>query len=188
MPRSTPAPPPSEPLTDGVVVVRARELSDLDTIVAASRDPETRRWLDDRPLDPVVDAPARTAALARVEETWRSGRATPLVVADAGTGEPVGLLNLQFRDDESASIAYSVFPAHRGHGVAGRAVGLVVPWARSLGVTNLVLEIDEANGASISVARGCGFVWHGELAEPDGAGDGGPKLVFRHPGSRGSEQ
>jgi RimJ/RimL family protein N-acetyltransferase len=148
--------------------------------VAASHDPETRRWLDDDPLPAVADEAAREAAMTRVEEVWRSGRATPLVVADARTGEPVGLVNTQFRSDVSASIAYSVFPQHRGCGIARRTVQLVVPWALSLGTTELVLEIDEGNLASIRVAETCGFV-------PDGK-DAEGKLVFRYAGPGASQQ
>ncbi|MCX4750745.1 GNAT family N-acetyltransferase [Kitasatospora sp. NBC_01287] len=147
--------PPNAPLTDGTIAVRLRRVTDLDAIAAASHDPETRHWLDDAPMD----ADARRTSLARAEEAWRSGRATPLVVADAKTDEPLGLVNLRFRAGaEEATVAYSVFPAHRGRGIAPRAVRLVVEWAlRELGLTRVLLEAKEANTASIRVAEKCGF-------------------------------
>jgi RimJ/RimL family protein N-acetyltransferase len=134
------------------VVVRLRKESDVAAIAAASHDPETRRWLTDRPMDDE----ARRTSLARVEEAWRRGKSAPLVIADAGTDEPVGLINLQFGD--STTVAYSVFPAYRGRGIAPRALRLVSDWAfADLGMNRLLLEADEANAASLRVAEKCQF-------------------------------
>lgn len=163
MGRSTPVEPPRTPLTDGTVTVRLRRESDMDAIAAASHDAETRRWLDDGPMD----AEARRTGVARVEAAWRSGRAAPSVIADAVTDEPVGIVNLQFRADDVASVAYSVFPAHRGRGIAPRAVRLVTAWAfRDLAFTRLLLEADEANAASVRVAEKCGFRRVGTRTSP----------------------
>jgi RimJ/RimL family protein N-acetyltransferase len=159
--------------------VRVRRPSDLDAIVAASHDEAAQRWLDDDPLAPIGDDAARRAAMDRVEATWRSGAAAPLVVADAATDEPVGLVNLQFRDDRTAAVAYSVFPEHRGRGVAPRAVRLVVPWARDeLGVEALLLEAHDGNAASIRVAEKCGFRLIDERRDTDAKAR--RKLVFRY--------
>ena len=96
--------------------------------------------------------------MVRVEEAWRKGEAAPLVIANAVTDEPIGIINLQFRDDDVAAIAYSVFPAGRGQGIAPRAVRLLVDWAfRDLGLTQLLFETDEANAASLRVAEKCQF-------------------------------
>lgn len=144
----------SEPLADGVVAVRFRRESDLLAIGAASHDPETRRWLDDTPMDEA----ARSTSMFRVEEAWRTGQAAPLVIADATTEEPTGIINLQFRNDDEATIAYSVFPAHRGRGIAPRAVQLVVKWALSeLGLSQILLEAAAENTASVRVAEKCQF-------------------------------
>jgi RimJ/RimL family protein N-acetyltransferase len=152
--RSTPIQPPAVPLTDGTVSLRCRRASDLDAICAASYDPEARRWL----TDPPMDAETRAASMARVDEAFRTGRSAPLVIADCASGQPIGLINVQFRDDHVATIAYSVFPAHRGKGVAARAVRLAADWAFShLGLSALLLEIDPGNLASIRVAQKCGF-------------------------------
>ncbi len=51
-----------------------------------------------------------------------------------------------------------MFPASRGQGFASRAVRLVTSWAfRDIGLTSLLLEIDEANDASLKVAEKCQF-------------------------------
>jgi GNAT acetyltransferase-like protein len=85
--------------------------------------------------------------------------AAPLMIAEANTDRPCGLINLQVRGDDEATVAYQVFPAHRGHGVAARALELVTGWAfHDLRLSRLPLEIDEANTASIRVAQKCGFV------------------------------
>jgi RimJ/RimL family protein N-acetyltransferase len=140
------------PLTDGVVTVRLRRDADLAAIAAARDDPEARRWLDDAP----TDAPRSASEIA---EFWQSGAAAPLMIAAADTDRPCGLINLQFRSDDEATVAYQVFPAHRGHGVAARALELLTGWAfHDLRLSRLLLEIDEANAASIRVAQKCGFV------------------------------
>lgn len=174
--RSTPIPPPSVPLTDGAVCLRYRQVADLDAIRAASHDPETQRWLSDPPMDDEAIA----ASMARVADAFQSGRAAPLVIADQATSQAIGLINVQFRDDRAATIAYFVFPGHRGQGVAPRAVRLAVDWAfADLGLSELLLEIDPGNLASVRVAEKCGFTPAGraENRDQDG-GDGSGKLAF----------
>ncbi len=163
MTRSSPVPSLRAPLADGVVVVRLRQPSDVDPIARASHDPESLRWLDDPPMDDE----ARRTAMDRAEDAWRSGRAAPLVIADAGTDEPVGIINLQFRSDDVAAVAYSVFPDRRGSGIAPRAVELVANWGfRELGLVQLLLEADEGNVASRRVAEKCGFRQLDRRTEP----------------------
>ncbi|MET8689206.1 GNAT family N-acetyltransferase [Streptomyces sp. NPDC004732] len=174
MGRSRPIEPLTQPLVDGVVAVRSRRASDLPAIEAASHDPETLRWLDDPPMD-TAD---RATNMSRVEEAWRTGRSAPLVIVDAATDQPVGIINLQFRDDAVATVAYSVFPAQRGRGIAPRAVRLLAGWALDgLGLTQVLLEAAEDNTASVRVAEKCGFERIGSRVEP---GAEGPytKLVF----------
>ncbi len=80
------------------------------------------------------------------------------MIADAATDNAVGLINLQFRDDDVATLAYRVFTDSRGQGVASRALRLVTSWAlRDIGLTRLLLEINEANVASLKVAEKCQF-------------------------------
>lgn len=165
MPRSGAVPPLAAPLSDGVVCVRRRRAADLAAIADASRDPETLRWLRDGPMDEA----ARAAVIERDERSWREGTAAPLVIADAATDRPVGLINLRFGDDQVAAVAYSVFPAERGRGVASRAVELVVGWAFGpLRLDLLVLDAGPANAASIRVAEKTGFTPSGTRVEADG--------------------
>jgi RimJ/RimL family protein N-acetyltransferase len=165
MGRTKPIEPPSAPLTDEVIAVRRRRESDLEAISAASHDPESLRWL----TDPPMDESTRRTSMARVADAWQTGQAAPMVIAAADTDEPVGIVNLQFRDDEIATIAYSVFPANRGQGIAPRAVQVVSGWALGeLGLTQLILEADQNNAASIRVAEKCGFTLTGTRLDEDG--------------------
>jgi RimJ/RimL family protein N-acetyltransferase len=148
-------------------------------ICAASHDPDTRRWLSDPPMDDE----ARAASMARVAEAFRTGRSAPLVIADGPTDQPIGLINVQFRDDQVATIAYSVFPGHRGQGVAPRAVRLAAGWAFSdLGLSELRFEIDPGNLPSVRVTRKCGFTPGRPRPEP-GAGRARQRrqACLRHP-------
>jgi len=109
-----------------------------------------------------------------VLEIWRSGTATPLLVVDAASDRPAGLINLQFRPGRDASVAYRIFPAWRGRGYAARALELLTQWVfDDLGLPRLVLEIDEENVASIRVAERCGYVRDGVTT-----GDEPVKAVF----------
>ena len=163
-----PIEPPPDALTDGVVTVRMRRMDDLVHIAAAADDPEAERWLDNSPQD----GPPRTPD--QVLEIWRSGTATPLLVVDAASDRPAGLINLQFRPGLDTSVAYRIFPAWRGRGYAARALELLTQWAfDDLGLPRLVLEIDEENVASIRVAERCGYVRDGVTT-----GDEPVKAVF----------
>ena len=122
----------------------------------------------DRPAGEVT-AEARRAGLDRVATLWASGKSAPMVIADAATDAAIGLINLQFEDDEVAKLAYSVFPEQRGRGIAPRAVRLVMGWALGeLGLNRLLLEADEGNAASIRVAEKCAFQRIGTRLEDDG--------------------
>lgn len=186
MGRSAPLEPPGAPLTDGVVALRRRRVGDLDAIAAASHDPETVRWLDDPPMDEA----ARRSSMDRAARAWQTGQGAPLVIADAETDQPVGMVNLQFRNDEMATVAYGVFPGNRGRGIAPRAVRLLAEWAfTDLKLTELLLEADEANTASVRVAEKCGFGLVGSRPEP-GTGPAAAQrtmLVFARRGDRAEE-
>lgn len=153
--------PPDPPLTDGEIVLRMRRAEDVPLIAAASHDPETRRRLNDEPLTPE----RQRASLSRAEEQWRSGSGAPFVIADPGNDRALGLLNLQFGDDEEvAGLAVSVFPEARGGGVASRALRLGATWGlRELGLQRVFAEAAADNQASIRAIEKAGFQREGVL-------------------------
>jgi RimJ/RimL family protein N-acetyltransferase len=132
--------------------VRVRRAEDIPLIAAASRDPETRRRLDDESLTPDRER----ESIARAEEQWRSGSGAPFVIADAGDDRALGLVNLQFGED--VTVAVSVFPEERGRGIASRAMRLAATWGlRELGLRRVVAEAAADNVASIRAIEKAGF-------------------------------
>jgi [ribosomal protein S5]-alanine N-acetyltransferase len=153
--------PPNPPLTDGEIVLRTREESDVAAIAQASHDPETQRRLNDPPLS----AEQQRGSVARAAAQWSSGASAPFVIADAADDRPLGLLNLQFGDDEeAASLAVSVFPEARGRGVGAKALRLGALWGlRELGLLRVAAEAAADNGASIRAIERAGLHREGTL-------------------------
>jgi RimJ/RimL family protein N-acetyltransferase len=153
--------PPESPVGDGEVVLRLRRETDVAAIARASHDSETLRRLNDEPLDPE----RQQVSVARAEQQWSTGAGAPFVIADAAEDRPLGLLSLQFGDDEEvASLAVSVFPEARGAGVAARALRLGALWGlRELGLARVVAEAAVDNQASIRAIEKAGFQREGIL-------------------------
>jgi RimJ/RimL family protein N-acetyltransferase len=155
----TPLVPPA-PLSDGVILLRLAKDRDVLAIADASRDPESRRWLDDEPLTPE----RQRDLVSRARERWQTGRAAPFVIADATTDLALGLLNVQLEDDEVAGLAVSVFPEARGRGVGSRALRLGAKWAtQELGLARVYAEAAAENIASLRAIEKAGFRREGLL-------------------------
>jgi RimJ/RimL family protein N-acetyltransferase len=147
-------------ISDGVIVLRPSEERDVPSIADASHDPETRQWLDDEPLT----LERQRDLVSRAQERWRSGRGAPFVIAEATTDVALGLLNVQFDDDEVAGLAVSVFPDARGRGVAPRALRLGAELATlELGLQRVYAEAAVANVASMRAIEKAGFQREGLL-------------------------
>ncbi|MEU4220605.1 GNAT family N-acetyltransferase [Actinoplanes sp. NPDC026623] len=116
--------------------------------------------MSNRPLRPRTRAPAEAGMVGSANtSSGNSPALTSLMEIMLDLARPIGHppgLSIVPRDCP-ATVAYSVFPAHHGRGIAPWAVLLVADWAlRDLGVAQLILEADEANAASI---RGRREVW-----------------------------
>ena len=147
-------------MSDGVIVLRRSEERDVPLIADASDDPQTKKWLDDEPLT----ADRQRDLVARARERWRSGRSAPFVVAEATTDVALGIVNVQFDDEEVAGVAVSVFPQARGRGVAPRALRLAGEWALlELGLQRVYAEAAAENVASIRAIEKAGFQREGLL-------------------------
>jgi RimJ/RimL family protein N-acetyltransferase len=153
--------PPDPPLSDGEIVLRMGRDGDMPLIAEASFDPETRRRMDDGPLTP----DRRRDGFARAQKQWRTGAGAPFVIADAADDRPLGLVNLQFAEDEEVGgLAVSVFPQERGRGVASQALRLAAIWGlRQLGLRRVFAEAAADNQASIRAIEKAGFQREGVL-------------------------
>ncbi|HJQ52022.1 MAG TPA: GNAT family protein [Gaiellaceae bacterium] len=138
-----------------------RREDDVAAIAEASHDPETQRRLEDGPLS----EKAQRESVSRAEERWATGSGAPFVIADALDDRPLGLLNLQLREDrEIANLAVSVFPEARGRGIASRALRLGALWGlRDLGLARVAAEAAVDNHASIRAIEKAGFHREGTL-------------------------
>jgi RimJ/RimL family protein N-acetyltransferase len=138
-----------------------RRDADVPVIAEASHDPETRLRLNEEPLTP----DRQGDSVSRAQEQWRTGTGAPFVIADAADDRPLGLLNLQFGDDEEvAGLAVSVFPQARGRGVASKALRLGAIWGlRQLGLHRVFAEAAADNLASIRAIEKAGFQREGIL-------------------------
>ncbi|MER6137953.1 GNAT family N-acetyltransferase [Streptomyces sp. NPDC001815] len=129
---------------------------DLDALIELYDDPEIARWT---PVASPFDASAALVYLTEAQEARAQGRKVQLAITTDGV-VPRGevLLFPSKADERDVEIAYGVGAAHRGRGLASRAVRLLSAHAvRHTGARRVVLCIEEANAASAAVARSAGF-------------------------------
>jgi ribosomal-protein-alanine N-acetyltransferase len=153
---------PDPPLADGTVLLRRWAESDIGCVEEASRDPEIPEGTTVPATFTVVDG------LAWIERQWgrqEKGEGLSLAIADAGSDEALGNVNLLFRQQRgTVAIGYWLVERVRGRGLGSRAVALLARWA----VTDAALERVEAlvvpgNVASQRVLEKAGFRREGHL-------------------------
>jgi RimJ/RimL family protein N-acetyltransferase len=149
---------PHPPLTDGEVVLRGFESSDVPALVAACQDPQISRFT--LVPSPYGEDDAR-AYLQRVADGRAAGtRASFAIVAHDGPDTVIGTagLNVIDWDERAADVGYWLAAPARGRGLATRAVELLAGWAfGTLGLERLELRAQEANHASQAVAARARF-------------------------------
>lgn len=148
--------------------LRPWQPQDLTELLAAYSDPETRRW-DSDPFDDETGA-ARWIDVRRAE--WGAGSrfsfaivtdATGATGANGGAGYLVGGIGIKGVEPEkfTAEVGYWVNAAHRGQGVASRALEAVSQWALDLpdglGLERLDLLHSVDNPPSCAVAEKAGY-------------------------------
>lgn len=145
-------------LTDGVVVLRAPDATDVDRITALCQDPAIQRWT-------TVPSPyTREDAVGFVEHVvqggWESGKELTWSVRDAATDRLDGMVGLTMMPPGSAEIGYWLAPDVRGEGRMSRAVHLVVEHAfapSGLALDRLSWCAVIGNGPSRTLAERAGF-------------------------------
>lgn len=143
--------------SDGVVTLTLFVPDDAPVLRDADDDPEHRRWFE------FPDALASSLehsleALARWEQQRIAGTRFPFAVRDAMAGTLLGGCEIKPVTRGTANLSYWTYPAHRGQGVASRAVALACRWAfEELGLKRLAIVADPDNGPSRRVAVRSGF-------------------------------
>jgi RimJ/RimL family protein N-acetyltransferase len=113
-------------LSDGVILLRRWEETDLDCVERAAADPDIPKGT----TVPATFTPAEGRAW--IERQWsraESGTGLSQAIADAASGEALGAGVLMTRQYSCAELGYWLVPRARGRGIGSRAVGLLAEWA-----------------------------------------------------------
>ncbi|MFD9568981.1 GNAT family N-acetyltransferase [Streptomyces sp. NPDC059982] len=153
MSSTTPSFPERIELSGEGLVLRDWAEADLGPMPELFDHPDIAYWT---PIVSPFDEAAAAARLVRARELREEGTAILLAITLDG-GAPLGEVMLR-RAPEGTEIGYAVGPAHRGQGLAVRAVRLVAAYAfEQLGAEQVILELEPENAASVAVATKAGF-------------------------------
>ncbi len=154
--------PPEPPLTDGEVTLRLPRTSDAEAVAAACGDPEIARWI---PVPVPYSLDDALYFLAAAGDGWATGADLTFAIEERASGMLVGMIGLHGVDTPGrASVGYWLAPGARGHGLATRAVRLLVAWAfEDPALERLELMTLVGNDASGRVALRAGFRREGIL-------------------------
>ena len=147
---------PDPVLSDGAVVLRPIDDSDLRVVERASHEPDiaSRFGLLQRTADEYV---------AAYREAWTRGTAAAFAVCEIG-GDALGQVLRELRAERRADVGYWLLREARGRGLATRALRLMSPWAlQQPGIARLQLWASPDNVASLRVAERSGFTREGVL-------------------------
>ncbi|MFI1647498.1 GNAT family N-acetyltransferase [Streptomyces avidinii] len=140
-------------LTGEGLVLRDWTETDLAAMPELFDHPDIAYWTPI--VSPFDDEAARTR-LDRARRLRTEGTALLLAITVDG-GVPLGEVMLK-RAPEGTELGYALGPAHRGRGLAARAVRLMAAYAfEQLGVDRVILELEAENAASVGVATRSGF-------------------------------
>ncbi|MDX8032558.1 GNAT family protein [Lentzea sp. BCCO 10_0856] len=140
-------------------------ISDVQAIIEAFADEETRRYLGRMGID---GAGAAELFLNFLTSGWKNDYRWSWAVCDATTAEV--LAGVAFRDiDVQAGLAEIMCwtqPKHRGKGVLTAALNSVLGWAYgAMELHRITYRHAVSNKASQRVAEKCGFTLEGRLRE-----------------------
>jgi RimJ/RimL family protein N-acetyltransferase len=159
--------PPDPPLSDGVIILRPLDESDLPTIERAAADAEILKWFD-------LHERSSADYLAAKREAWAEGTGASFAICDATRPDTcLGQVFIERDHDGRGSVGYWLLEDGRGKGRATRAVRLVASWALAeMRLGRLQLHTDPENVASQRVAERAGFTREGVLRAYNGRSDG----------------
>ena len=155
-------------LSDGTVTLSPLRLADVDAHLAGE-DEQLVRWLSGGP----ATREGVEAYIRHCDEQWATGGPLRAFAIRFSGETPIGTVDLRFEGAGlargEANVAYGLYPAWRGRGLATRAVGLVCGYAAERGATVAVIKVEPQNPASARVARRAAFGLVRRIREPDGA-------------------
>ncbi|WP_410534758.1 GNAT family N-acetyltransferase [Streptomyces sp. KL2] len=135
------------------LVLRDWTEADLAAMPDLFDHPDIAYWT---PIASPFDEAAARARLDRARRLRAEGTAVLLAITVDGRA-PLGEVMLR-RAPEGMEIGYAVGPAHRGRGLAARAVRVMAAYASErLGAERVILELEAENAASVAVAAKAGF-------------------------------
>ncbi|MFF1370547.1 GNAT family N-acetyltransferase [Streptomyces virginiae] len=153
MSSTTPSFPDRMELTGEGLVLRDWTAADLASMPELFDHPDIAYWTPI--VSPFDDAAARNR-LERARQLRQEGTALLLAITVDG-GAPLGEVMLR-RAPEGTELGYALGPAHRGRGLAARAVRVMAAYAfEELGVDRVILELEAENASSVGVATRAGF-------------------------------
>ncbi|WP_422390330.1 GNAT family N-acetyltransferase [Arthrobacter sp. N1] len=161
-PSELPAWPATAP-SAGQVMLRRFEDRDVPMVQELSTDPYVPLI---GTLPPSCDRAGALAYIARQRQRHVEGAGFSFAVAEAGSGQALGMIGLWLRDRAlgRAQVGYAVMPRARGRGVATDALRALVPFAWTLPeLHRLELHVEPWNTASASAATSAGFAVEGLL-------------------------
>ncbi|AKN17920.1 GNAT family N-acetyltransferase [Mycobacterium haemophilum] len=155
-------------LSDGTVTLSPLRLDDVEAQLAGEDD-RLVRWLTGGP------ATRRDveAYIRHCREQWvTDGPLRSFGIRIRAGATLVGTVDLRFEGEGLGSgqvnVAYGLYPAWRGHGLATRAVDLVCRYATEHGATEAVVKVEPENAASAKVALRAGFAFVRQIREQSG--------------------
>lgn len=156
------------PLSDGTVTLSPFRPDEVSAHVAG-QDELTARWLSGG----VVTQHSAAAYFEHCRDQWATGGPLRAFAIRVGPQQvPAGTVDLRFAGEGLAfgevNVAYGLYPAWRGRGLATRAVDLVCRYAAQLDATVAVVKVEPENSASARVALRAGFGRTSRIREPDG--------------------
>ncbi|MEU6403252.1 GNAT family N-acetyltransferase [Streptomyces sp. NPDC046985] len=153
MSSSTPPFPDRIQLTGEGLVLRDWTEADVAAMSDLFDHPDIAYWT------PIVSPFDEAAARARLDldRRMRAEDTAVLLAITVDGRAPLGEVMLR-RAPEGMEVGYGVGPAHRGQGLAARAVRVMAAYAFGrLGVEQVILELEAENAASVAVATKAGF-------------------------------
>lgn len=140
------------------VHLRPFTVDDVEAVYLAHQDPDMVRFL------PVVEAYTRAKAerfaLGVAAEMWAEESGCAFALAESRTGTLLGSVGVPHIDYAAgqATVGYWVAPHGRGRGAATAGLRALSEWLFThIGLTSVLLVIEDANTASAAVARKAGY-------------------------------